>query len=88
MKTRIAALSIIVENPDSVAGLNDLLHQEAPYIIGRMGIPYRRRSISVVSIVLEAPQDVINRLAGAIGKLEGVTVKTAYSTYEFEDDAE
>lgn len=79
METRVAVMGIIVENSDSVPTLNELLHEYADYIIGRMGIPYRKRGVSVVSIAIDAPQDVISALSGKIGKLQGVSVKTAYS---------
>lgn len=79
METRIAVISIIVENTDSVSGLNDILHEYGKYIIGRMGIPYREKNISIVSVAIDAPLNVINTLSGKIGKLEGVTSKTAYS---------
>ena len=72
-------MGIIVEESSAVESLNALLHQYADYIIGRMGIPYRKRGVSVVSIAIDAPQDVISALSGKIGKLQGVSVKTAYS---------
>ena len=79
METRVAVMSIIVENPDSVETLNGLLHEYGEWIIGRMGIPYRKRKVSIISIALDAPQNTISALAGKIGKLPGVSVKTAYS---------
>ena len=79
METRVAVMSIIVENPDSVEKLNSMLHEYGPYIIGRMGIPYRQKHISIVSIAMDAPQDTISALAGKLGNLDGVSVKTAYS---------
>lgn len=79
METRVAVMSIIVENPDSVEKLNAMLHEYGRYIIGRMGIPYRQKHISIVSIAMDAPQDTISALAGKIGNLAGVSVKTAYS---------
>lgn len=79
MATRVAVMSMIVENPESVEELNRLLHESGKYIIGRMGIPYREKGISIISIALDAPQDVISALAGKIGNLSGVSVKTAYS---------
>ena len=79
METRVAVMGIIVSKPDSVEKLNSLLHEYAGYIIGRMGIPYREKNISVVSVAIDAPQDIIAALSGKIGKLEGITVKTAYS---------
>ena len=79
METRGALMSIIVENPDSVETLNSILHEYGEWIIGRMGIPYRKRRVSIISIALDAPQNTISALAGKIGKLPGVSVKTAYS---------
>ncbi len=72
-------MSIIVECGDSVEKLNSLLHEFGSYIIGRMGIPYRQRNINIISVAIDAPQDLISSLAGKIGKLEGVSVKTAFS---------
>lgn len=79
MENRVAVMGIIVENKNSVEQLNQLLHEYADAIIGRMGIPYKERGISIVSIALDAPQNVIAALSGKIGKLEGISVKTAYS---------
>lgn len=79
MGTRVAIIGIIVENPDSVEKLNSLLHEYAQYIIGRMGLPYREKNISIISVAIDAPQDVISALSGKIGKLPGIAVKTAYS---------
>ena len=79
METRVAVMSIIVENMDSVEPLNALLHGSGKYIIGRMGIPYHKRGISIISIALDATQDTIAALAGKIGNLKGISVKTAYS---------
>ena len=79
METRVAVMSIIVENPDSVERLNSVLHEYGEYIIGRMGIPYRKRKVSIIAIALEAPQNTISSLAGKIGSLPGISVKTAYS---------
>lgn len=72
-------MSIIIENPDSVERLNAMLHEYGEYIIGRMGIPYRAKGINIISIAMDAPQDKISALSGRIGRLEGVSVKTAYS---------
>lgn len=79
METRVALIGIIVENEASVASLNDLLHQYAPYIIGRMGVPYRPRGVNIISVALDAPQDAIAALSGKLGRLEGVSAKTQYS---------
>lgn len=79
MDTRVAVISIIVENNDTVEKLNAVLHEYGEFIIGRMGLPYRPRKINIISIALDAPQDTISALAGKIGGLPGVSVKTALS---------
>ena len=79
MDTRVAVMSIIVENSDAAEKINAILHEYGEYIIGRMGIPYRKRKINIISIALDAPQDTIAALSGKIGGLSGVSVKTAYS---------
>ena len=80
METRVAVMSIIVENPDAPEKINAILHEYGEYIIGRMGIPYRERRISIISVAMDAPPNVISTIAGKIGTLEGVSVKTAYSS--------
>ena len=75
MENRIAAVSILVEGPDSVETLNAILHDYAPYILGRLGIPYREKGLSVICLVLDAPMDVINALTGKLGRLPGVSAK-------------
>ena len=79
MDNRIALLGIIVEQPDSVEPLNALLHEYKDYVVGRMGLPYRERGVSIISIVLDAPADAISSLSGKIGMLSGVTAKAVYS---------
>ncbi len=79
METRIAVMGIIVENMESVEILNSILHDYGEYIVGRMGIPYRKKNVNIVSIAVDAPQDIISALSGKIGKIEGISVKTAYS---------
>lgn len=79
MSSRVAVMAIIVENPASVEQLNVLLHESGEYILGRMGLPYKKRGINIISIALDAPENVINTLAGKIGRLSGIAVKTAYS---------
>ena len=79
METRVAVISIIIEDPASVQAMNDILHQHAEYIIGRMGIPYRKRGVNIIAIALDAPQNTISSLAGKVGCLPGISVKTAYS---------
>ncbi len=77
--TRVAVMSIIVENLDSIETLNATLHQYRRFIIGRMGLPYHQKNINIISIALDAPQDEISALSGQIGNLDGVSVKTAFS---------
>lgn len=79
METRVAIIGVIVENEDSIEKLNTVLHDYGKYIIGRMGIPYREKAINIISIAVDAPQDVISALSGKIGKLAGISAKTAYS---------
>ena len=79
MDTRVALIGIIVEEPESVGRMNQVLHEYSRYIMGRMGIPHRERNISVVSIVVDAPGDIISALSGKLGMLNGVTSKTVYS---------
>ena len=79
METRVAVMGIIVENKESVEKLNALLHEYGDIIIGRMGIPYRQKNINIVSIAVDARQDTISALAGKLGNIEGISVKTAYS---------
>lgn len=79
MDTRIALIGIIVEREASVEQLNRLLHEYGEYIVGRMGIPYRKRAINIISVAVDAPQDIISALSGKIGRLDGITAKTIYS---------
>lgn len=79
MDTRVAVVSIILEQNGDVEHVNALLHEYAPYILGRMGVPYRRRGISIISVAMEAPQDAINTLTGRLGRLDNVSAKTMYS---------
>ena len=88
MQTRIAVISIIVEKPEAVVALNDLLHQYSQDMIGRMGIPYRHRGISIISVAVEAPQNVISALSGKLGRLEGVSAKAAYSNCTYPEDSQ
>ncbi len=78
-ETRVAVISIIVENPDSVSQINEILHSAADYIIGRLGIPYKKKNISIISVVIDAELNIISSVSGKLGRLSGVTVKTAYS---------
>ena len=79
MGSRVAVIAIVVENADSVEAVNRLLHEASGYILGRMGVPYRARGVSLISVAVDAPQDVISALSGRIGALPGVSAKTAYS---------
>ncbi|HVI40478.1 MAG TPA: TM1266 family iron-only hydrogenase system putative regulator [Anaerovoracaceae bacterium] len=79
MESRVALIGVIIENPDSVEKLNHLLHQYAKYIIGRMGVPYSKRGISIISIAVDAPADEISSLSGKLGMLPGVNTKTIYA---------
>ena len=78
-QARVAILAIVVENPAQVEPLNQILHQYRQHIIGRMGIPYEKKEISLISIAVDAPADIISALSGKIGMLDGVTAKTVYS---------
>lgn len=79
MESRVAVIGIIVEDGEAVSPLNALLHEYGGYIIGRMGVPYRQKDINIISIAVDAPQDVISALSGKIGSLRGVSATTAYS---------
>lgn len=79
METRIAILGIIIENMDSVSSVNELLHEYNRYIIGRMGMPYREKNVSVISIVMDAPNNIISTVSGKLGMLNGVSAKAVYS---------
>ena len=81
METRVAVIGIIVENKESVEKLNKTLSEYGEYIIGRMGVPYHKKGVNIISIAIDAPQDEINTLSGKIGRLNGVYAKTAYSDF-------
>ena len=85
MENRVAVLAIIVRDAGSVAALNDLLHRYEGAVLGRMGIPYREKGIHIISIAIDAPQDRISALAGKIGALPGVSVKTALSSVKSDE---
>lgn len=78
METRIAVVGIVVEDEESVELLNETLHEYRQYIIGRMGIPYPKKNLSIISVAVDAPQSIISALTGKIGKLKGISSKTAY----------
>ncbi|MBR3504747.1 MAG: iron-only hydrogenase system regulator [Clostridia bacterium] len=86
MEHRIAVIGIIVEKYDSVDKLNSLLHEYAEFIVGRMGIPYRYRHVNIISVAVDAPQDVISAMAGKIGMLDGISAKAAYSSAIFGEE--
>ena len=79
MDTRVACITIIVQNTESVEKLNALLHEAGSYIIGRLGLPYQAKGMNIISIAIDAPQDLTSEISGKIGKLDGVTVKTTYA---------
>ena len=79
MESRIAIIGIIVEDIDASSKVNDILHDYGLYILGRMGIPYHEKGVNIISIAIDAPQDMISSLSGKIGRLNGVSAKTAYS---------
>lgn len=79
MEFRVAVIGIIVENHNSAEKINTILHEYADYIIGRMGVPYREKNISVISIIMDAPQNEISALSGKLGMLPNVSTKALYS---------
>lgn len=79
METRIALIGIIVENINVVDNINQILHEYGKYIVGRMGIPYKEKNVSIISIVIDADNNVISSLSGKLGMLDGISVKTVYS---------
>ena len=79
MENRVSVISIIVKNEEAAVTVNDLLHEYRQYIVGRMGLPYRQRGVSIISVVIDAPQDVISSLSGKLGMIDKVSVKTVYS---------
>ena len=79
METRVAIIGIIVENPESVSQINDILHEVRDYVVGRMGIPYKERNISIISVVVDAPENLISSVSGKLGMLDGVSAKITYS---------
>lgn len=87
METRVAVIGIIVENPENIEKLNSILHSYSQYIIGRMGLPYKQRNINIISLAVDAPQDVISALSGKIGKIQGISAKTAYSNISGDKNA-
>ena len=82
MDNRVAIIAIMVEDKNKATEVNNILHEYADYIVGRMGLPYRQRSINIISVVVDAPHDDISALSGKIGRIDGVTTKTIYSRSE------
>lgn len=85
MQSRIAIIGIIVEETQNVNQLNQVLHEYGQYIVGRMGIPYQKRGVHIISVAMDAPQDKINALSGKLGKIPGISSKTAYSQLVYEE---
>ena len=85
MASRVAVIGIIIENKQSIEALNKTISMYSKYIVGRMGIPYQRRNISLISIYVDAPSDIISALSGKLGRLEGISCKTAFSSAIYED---
>lgn len=79
MEERVAVISIIAESTDFAENINKILHEYGKYIIGRMGIPYHKKNINVISVAVDAPLDIIGAISGKLGRLPGVSIKTAYS---------
>ena len=79
METRIALIGIMIENTETAGSVNELLHQYGPYIRGRMGLPYPEKNVNIISLVIDAPQDVISALSGKLGRLDGVNARTLYA---------
>lgn len=86
METRIALIGIVIENRDSTKRLNDVLHEYGEFIVGRMGIPYHKRNISVISIIIDAPSDTISALSGKLGMIPNINIKTVYSKLSSNND--
>ena len=87
-ESRVALIGIIVENPESVDRLNGILHGYRQYVLGRMGIPYEKRGISVISVAVDAPGSVISAISGRLGNLPGISTKTIYSSLKTEGENE
>lgn len=85
MEYRVALIGIMVENPDAVETLNKILHDYGSYIVGKMGIPYHKRNVNIISIAVDAPQNIISALSGKLGMIEGVSSKTVYSNIKGEE---
>lgn len=79
METRVALIGIVVENPAAVEQLNAILHQYGSYIIGRMGVPYHKRDVNIISVAVDAPGDIISAMSGKLGRLPGISCKAIYA---------
>ena len=86
METRVALIAVIIEDMNSVEALNAIIHDYSGVVLGRMGIPYRKRHVNIISVAVDAPQDVISALAGKIGMLDGISAKAAYSSAIFNEE--
>ena len=78
-ENRIAVIGIIIEDKEMAESVNSLLHQYSEYVIGRMGLPYRERNMSIISVVVDAPADIISALSGKLGRLPGVSSQALYT---------
>ena len=78
-QTRVALVGILVENKEQTANLNQILHEYAEYIIGRMGVPYAKKDVNIISVAVDAPEGKISALSGKLGMLEGVSTKVIYA---------
>ncbi len=78
-ETRIAVIGIIIEDRKQAGAVNSLLHQYGEYVIGRLGLPYEKKGVHIISIVVDAPMDIISALSGKLGRLPGVSSKALYS---------
>lgn len=87
MEEKIAVIGIIVENYEATERINHILHEYRKYIIGRMGIPYEQRGVAVISVVMDAPQEIISALSGKLGMLSGVSSKTVTSRFPRKETA-
>lgn len=76
MNSRVSVVSIIIKDEEAAGKVNELLHEFRQYVVGRMGIPYREKKVSIISVVIDAPGDVTSSLSGKLGMLEGVSAKT------------
>lgn len=85
MESRIALIGIIVENKDSVEKINTILHEYSDFIVGRMGIPYHKKQVSVISVIIDASNEIINAMSGKLGMIPNVSTKTVYSKFSTND---